>query len=552
MNQRLENLSTKQLLSLIQSLSDRERREMAKNDYASYLSYILPESVYKHSAHTILMAKKLQEIADGTKKHARLIINVPIRHGKSETCVKRYLSYYLGKNPDNDVMVVSYGADLAEDFSRLARQDFREYGEKIFGLKLSAEKVNVARWEIAGHRGGCTAAGVGGPVFGRGASLILADDVFKNYEQAFSSTQRETVWNFYRNILRGRLTPDGSIVIVNVRLHPEDLCGKLIEASKHGGEQWEVISLPALSLGVGDPLGRPEGTPLWPERYPLKELLSIKGALGTVGWETQYMQNPSPLKGYYFKKSWLNYYEDSDVVFNEGNNTYYFQNEPIILTLASIDPAAKKEQHNDYTAVAVCSITRGKKILLRRMFNKKISIPDQLRFVVLINDLFHPNRFLVEEVQYQNSIREIILDQGDYVPFKIVKRGGRNSINKENRINLMSPFFESGKFYLHKDEEEFLAQYEIFPGTPNDDMLDALEMIFEEVRLLPSWGSFSLDGNQSFTSMYEEFLNIPSASYSRSNLPYNFEDSSIISPSSLYSPNSGVNLSIDSDGYFQF
>ncbi|PKL10091.1 MAG: hypothetical protein CVV51_00525 [Spirochaetae bacterium HGW-Spirochaetae-7] len=48
---------------------------------------------------------------------------------------------------------------------------------------------------------------------------------------------------------------------------------------KTGGEAWEVVNLPALAE-EGDILGRPEGDPLWPERYPLESLEGIRRAVG--------------------------------------------------------------------------------------------------------------------------------------------------------------------------------------------------------------------------------------------------------------------------------
>jgi len=450
----LNKFSNNELLSLIKQVSEREKIKIAYEDYASYLNYILPETVYKHSAHTLFMAKKLQEIAYGTKTHARLMINVPIRHGKSETAVKRYISYYLGRNPNDDVMVISFGAELAEDFSRIARQDFKEFGFQIFGKKISSQKTNVSRWEIDGHRGGCTACGIGGSIFGRGARLILLDDVFKDYKQAYSHTVRESVWNFYKNVLRGRLTPDGNIVIINVRWHPEDLCGKLLEEEKNGGEKWEVISLPALSLGEHiDPLGRKEGEPLWPERFNYETLMAIKSSVGSVVFETQYQQNPVPQKGYTFSKDYLQFFTDDEILFNPSDATYYFRGDPIIQTLAAIDPATKLAEHNDFTAIIVISVTRSKNVLIRKIFNKKISIPDQLKYIVSVNSICKPNKFFVEEIGYQSAIREVLLASGEYVPFVVVRRGGRGSESKSTRINLMSPMFESRKIFLHSDEK---------------------------------------------------------------------------------------------------
>jgi hypothetical protein len=152
-----------------------------------------------------------------------------------------------------------------------------------------------------------------------------------------------------------------------------------------------------------------------------------------------------------------------------------------------------------------------------------------MRWVVSLNSIWKPNKFLCEEIGYQNALRECIIAQGDYVPFKIVKRGGRGSFSKENRINQMSPFFESGKFYAHEDELEFFEQYVAYPSVPHDDIMDALEMIFSEVQELPSYGNITLT-SQSFQQELQSFITPPISKFQFSH--FNFLDSLNISSTS--------------------
>jgi predicted phage terminase large subunit-like protein len=71
------------------------------------------------------------------------------------------------------------------------------------------------------------------------------------------------------------------------RLHEHDLCGYLQEIEK---EDWEVLSLPAIRYEDGEPKA------LWEFKHTLPELYKIKEANANV-FETQYMQNPTPLEG---------------------------------------------------------------------------------------------------------------------------------------------------------------------------------------------------------------------------------------------------------------
>ena len=50
-----------------------------------------------------------------------LLITVPFRHGKSDI-VSRYLPpHFLGEFPEDEIMLVTYAAGLAEGFNRFAR-----------------------------------------------------------------------------------------------------------------------------------------------------------------------------------------------------------------------------------------------------------------------------------------------------------------------------------------------------------------------------------------------------------------------------------------------
>jgi phage terminase large subunit-like protein len=225
----------------------------------------------------------------------------------------------------------------------------------------------------------------------------------------------------------------------------------------------------------------------------------------------------------------LQYFTEDEIQFNKSDATYYFRGDPITQMIAAVDPASKTEQHNDPTCVIVASITRAKNVLIRLIYNKRINIPDQLKTIVTINNIWKPNKFLVEEVNYQNALREVIIANGEYVPFVIVKRGGRNAQSKSERINLMSPMFESKKVFIHADEKEFIDQYTMYPSVPHDDILDSMEMILEEVRLLPSYGNINLSP-QAYQADLQSFITPPVSKYNFSH--FNFLDSLNISSTS--------------------
>ena len=131
--------------------------------------------------------------------------------------------------------------------------------------------------------------GIGGPITGRGAHLLIVDDYIKNWVEASSATTLESIWEWFRTTAYTRLEPWASCVILATRWASGDLIDRLKEQDKHA--RWKVIRLPAYAE-VEDQLNREEGAALWPERYDLKALNDIEDVLGDFIFSAMYQQDP--------------------------------------------------------------------------------------------------------------------------------------------------------------------------------------------------------------------------------------------------------------------
>jgi len=226
------------------------------------------------------------EVAKG---NARLILTMPARHGKSEFLSVNTAIWFLEKWPDKFVMSISYGSELATDFSLKVRDTFQnEDLHHLLRTRIRTDKKRVDRW-LTPQGGGLTAAGIGGPLAGRGADLMLIDDYIKNDEDSLSVTKRKKTWEGFKSPAYTRLEPNASLIILATRWNQKDLIGMCMTELAH--ENWKVINLPALAE-INDPLGRAEGEALWPERYSRERLLQIKKTLGTYWWDAMFQQNP--------------------------------------------------------------------------------------------------------------------------------------------------------------------------------------------------------------------------------------------------------------------
>lgn len=248
---------------------------------------------YNFAPHLIQLAAHLSAVETG--RINRLLVTMPPRHGKSELCAIRFPCWYLGRNPDKRVILASYAADLAQRFSRQARAVIQtdRYATLFPGVSLAPDSRSAEAWDLAGKRGGMKAVGVGGPLTGHGANLLLIDDPVKNREEANSAIVRQSVWDWYTSTAYTRLEDNGAIVVVMTRWHEDDLMARLLDAQNSpGGDQWTMLHLPAMTE---------DNQPLWPEKFGVEDLERIRANVGEYDWNALYQGRPTPREGAFFK-----------------------------------------------------------------------------------------------------------------------------------------------------------------------------------------------------------------------------------------------------------
>lgn len=294
---------------------------------------------YIHAPHLekidwALTQATLHAETQGAQGLAHILVEMPPRKGKTVTISRLYPPWHLGRNPDQRVILASYGATLAHKNSRYARNVMLSprYMEIFHDVLLAEGSKSAEAWDIAFHEGGLDAMGVGGGVTGKGGHIIVVDDPVKSREEAESEVYREKVWDWFTDDIYSRREPGCAIVVVMTRWHMDDLAGRLL---KQEPEKWHEIRLAELAE-PDDPLGRAEGDVLWPERFPLPMMLETKRMMGEYSWAALYQQRPVPAEGGLFKRAWFEPWLDSCP--------------PIVRAVRYWDLAMSEKTSADYTA----------------------------------------------------------------------------------------------------------------------------------------------------------------------------------------------------------
>lgn len=172
---------------------------------------------------------------------------MPPRHGKSEMVTFRYTAWRLSQDPSLNVIIGSYNQRLANKASRRILRissDCRAVEKPPKGVTLAR---SVAEWETGGG-GTVRAVGVGAGIAGFGAGLVVIDDPVRNRADAESTTYRDKVWDWFNDDIYTRLEPKAAIILIQTRWHEDDLAGRLLKEMADGGEEWEVVRLPAIAV----------------------------------------------------------------------------------------------------------------------------------------------------------------------------------------------------------------------------------------------------------------------------------------------------------------
>lgn len=390
----------------------------------------------------------------------RLMLFLPPRHSKSMTVSETFPSYFIGKKPERRVIETSYGDNLAKKFGRANRSKIEQYGPQLFDISISKSNSSVTNWGIEGHRGGMISAGIGGPITGEGADLLLIDDPIKNRAEANSLVYRDMVWNEWQNTLLTRLHPGAAIIIILTRWHEDDLAGRLLATEP---EKWEVLCLPA-EAEANDPLGRSTGQPLWPEfGYDAQWMQEKKREVGATVWASLYQQRPSPVEGNIIHRDWIKYYSKAPSRFDEIIQSW---------DCSFKDSKASKSGTPDYVVGEVWGRKGADKYLLDQV-RDRMSFVSTIRAIKSMTAKWPQARAkLVEDKANGTAVIDVLKNK---IPGLI---GVEPYGDKVTRLQSVSPDWEAGNVHIPAPHlapwvQDYVEELVSFPNGANDDQVDA-------------------------------------------------------------------------------
>jgi predicted phage terminase large subunit-like protein len=448
---------------LLKKYKEEVTREVSKESFLDFVKHVYPG--YKVGPHHYKLAKIFEEIAAGKKK--RVIVNIAPRHGKSELISYLAPSWFLGKYPNKKVIMASHTADLAIQFGRRVRNlvGSDNYHDIFPQIELQADSKSAQRWGT-NFGGEYFAIGVGGALAGRGADLFIIDDPHSEQDAKLGRPEVFLpAWEWFQSGPIQRLMPGGAIIVVMTRWSKLDLTGQIVTQMERNEDvdPWEVVQFPAIDEN---------DQPLWPDFWPIEELLAKKASLDIRYWNAQYMQEPTSEEGALIKRDWWQMWDDDNPPQCE-------------FTIMSLDAAQETNNRADFNALTTWGVffneeVNNYNIILLNSIKKRLEFPDLKALVLEEYREWQPDAFIVEKKSngaalYQ-ELRRMGVPVGEFTPGK--------GNDKTSRVNAVSDLFRSGIVWAphRRWAMEVIEECNDFPSGINDDLVDATTLALMRFR----------------------------------------------------------------------
>lgn len=484
-------------------------RRRARERLADYAAYIeipgrpVGESEDLFEQVETSMALHHRVICDAIQRtmerpYGRLLIFAPPGSAKSSMASIVAPTWAMGRWPKKRLIIAGHNADIATTQSKKARAIVRSQRySTLFDTGLPADQRAADEWALT-NGSTMIAGGILSGIAGHRVDGIVFDDPHPSREAAESETQRNKVWEEWRDNLRNRVTPGGWVVGMLTRWHQQDWAGRLLPADWNGqsgvftgsdGLDWEVLCLKAKietdEDARYDPLGRSVGQYIWPEWFTEQHWRQKDPALGSReantptgrrSWYSMEQQVPHPDDGVLFRREDFRWYEPG----TEPSRLRVYMAADWALTDSLLRPDP------DWTRVCVAGLDDGKNEAGAAALwfldcysarqGEEITVPAVVRLIRKWRSRLR--KYFGEHGNIETLIGGLIKrecrDKG--VPAltrEILPTAGQG--NKVMKSGAFRKLVAEGRVYLPTGRawaEEFVEECLAFPGGSHDDFVD--------------------------------------------------------------------------------
>jgi predicted phage terminase large subunit-like protein len=396
-----------------------------------------------------------------------------------------FSAWYMGRNPSHEIIFASYAQDRSDDVGKAVRDlMLTETHENVFPEgKLRLDAKGTRKFQTI-NDGTFFSASWKSATTGRGANLLILDDLLKDREDAQSgiNRRRREEWfssSGYTRLMSDEGSSEGRILLIMTRWAYDDIAAYLLKQLAH--ENWHVLNCPAIAEEE-DMLGRKPGDALWPEKYPVARLEKIKKSVNSEDWSALYQQRPLPKEGglwklHYFKEYNVHHLQRIEDLSRNGEELPE-QLQWFYRIVLSLDTAYKTTQMNDPSVLTVWGYSKNRQYLIE-VARERLVYPDLKKWIIKYHQKYlewnmGPVPVLIEDAASGQSLIQDFKDKdSDHViPVIAIKPINSKVIRAEHAAG----YAESEAIALPESAPwltDFKMEFAQFPYGPNDDQVDS-------------------------------------------------------------------------------
>lgn len=422
-------------------------------------------------------------------KCKNLLITIAPRFGKTQFLSIDWPARSIARNKRAKFIHLSYSNELALDNSSkckgtISSKEFQD----LWPTKIKQDADAKQKWYTE-EGGGMYATAAGGAVTGFGAgSLADVDEAIDDeFDWFFDDSDLEEDYDpnlFYGAIIiddpikvddaenekertrvnkrlistiasrrNSRNTP---IVLVMQRLDEQDMAGFVKSGAM--GERFYHLNLPAI---IDE--GKPTERSLWPAKHTLEELKQMKASNYRV-FMSQYMQDPTPADGTFFKAEYF-----------EGKR-FRLGQEPTRLVLYGAGDYAVTEDDGDWSEQAIAGYDYQDNLWFIDWWSKQCTIDISIAQMMQMFTDHDPMLWMMEHGVIKRTMEPYIRKEQDRQKKHFKLEFLSSSKGKAANAKAFQGMCSAGKVYIPYGEwgDALIAQLLKFDGTDGgvDDKVD--------------------------------------------------------------------------------
>lgn len=405
-------------------------------------------------------------ITDIEKTTRKGLFLLPRGHGKSTEITVSYVLKRILANPDIRVLISNATLENSKGFLREIKSHM-EKNERLRALfgdltnkdeKWSEMQILVNNRKAFHKEPTIQVTSVDKSVVSQHYDLIVGDDLVSR-DAITTKEQRDKLNKYYKDLL-DLLEPDGVLILIGTRWHYDDLYGYILSENEVN-KSFTVMKKSVFNE---------DGSPIYPQKFTLDYIASLRRDKGTFEFNSQYMNEPVADEEADFKRQYFKYFNSSVEQELTG---------PVFIT---VDPALSRGEKSDNTGICVNKVVDGKWYILNayKIRCNPTELVDELFYLA---ERYQPHEIGIEDIMYTAGLEydatRRMQETGKW--FRLTKLKHRNRVKTE-RLRALIPLFERGNIVMSEHTQELQDELSQFPLGKHDDVLDALAYQLDIVK----------------------------------------------------------------------